>query len=290
MKWLPVLGIPDDSPTILLFDDRKMVYSTHDPEQLRSFAKQFKSQHTDREQVLDKWIGAPEEFLYEHVRMLFRDNLLPIQWDRNRSKEQLRKIVVSDSAGKSATVTDPAVLNSFAELMQVERKLPRSGTFASGYQSDVELYTYQLEYETETFEINVVGRGVIQWKDDFYRVSAYIHHVGAALLPNRITYEESIGTKLMGAYMMKYNDFGLVRFQPFRIKSIAGYFLEKGKPINVPPAIQEAPVHTFRFYYYGEELSILVYEHNVLLLNGERRTWYQLERAAMILRAIFSAG
>lgn len=196
------------------------------------------------------------------------------------SKTEWDKIIIyryGDDSSKKV-VNDPLFLESINELCNL--RSVGTVSYPSGYQSDIETYTYEFYEGEQKYTIKVVDRGVIEAgrNELYFEVDEDIHQLGAAFMVRRsfINHDGLIAKMAAsGAVKRGEND---VQLSAFRVQSriaplTEGEFL-KVKPENVGEVIER-----FTFYYYGLELVMNVYKDYVCLSGDGSEEWYSFENA-----------
>jgi hypothetical protein len=180
------------------------------------------------------------------------------------------------------TIVDPLFLESINVLLN----LRSVGTvnYPSGYQSDIDTYTYELYEGEQIYTIKVVDRGVIEAgrNELYFEVDEDISQLGAAFMPKRsFIKHDGLIAKMAASGAVKRGE-EYVQLSAFRVQSrisplIEGKFL-KNKPVDIGKITEK-----YTFYYYGIELVMDVYKDHVYLSGDGSEEWYLFKDADVLL-------
>jgi hypothetical protein len=199
------------------------------------------------------------------------------------SNTQWDKVVIHRYDNEpTVTIVDPLFLESIMGLLH----LRSAGTvsFPSGYQSDIDTYTYDLYEDDQIYSIKVVDRGVIEAgrNELYFEVDEDISQLGAAFMPKRpYIQHDGLIAKMAASGAVKRGE-QYVQLDAFRIQSRVSS-LTDGKLLKSKPEGTGAITEKYTFYYYGVELVMEVYMDHVYVSGDGSEQWYDFKDAHIVL-------
>lgn len=190
------------------------------------------------------------------------------------------KIIIYRYEGdpSTRTVVDPLFLEGINWLFDF--RSVGAVSYPSGYQSDIDAYTYEFYEGEQKYAIKVIDRGVIEAGRDrlYFEVDEDIHLLGAAFMPKQsFISHDGLIAKMAASGAVRRGE-GYVQLSGFRVQSRIAPLVEgiilSGKPENIGELIEK-----FTFYYYGLELVMSVYKDHVFLSGDGSEEWYSFKDA-----------
>jgi hypothetical protein len=153
-------------------------------------------------------------------------------------------------------------------------------SYPSGYQSDIDTYTYDLYEGDQIYTIKVVDRGVIEAGHDqlYFEVDEDISQLGAAFMPKKpYIQHDGLIAKMAASGAVKRGE-QYVELDAFRVQSRVSPLTE-GKLLKSKPEGIGTMTEKYTFYYYGVELIMEVYRDHVYVSGDGSEQWYGFEDA-----------
>jgi hypothetical protein len=152
--------------------------------------------------------------------------------------------------------------------------------YPSGYQSDIDSYTYEFYEGEQKYTIKVVDRGVIEAgrNELYFEVDEDIHQLGAAFMPRRpFIKHDGLIAKMAASGAVKRGE-EYVQLSAFRVQSRIVSLINGTLLKNKPEEIGEI-TEKYTFYYYGLELVMNVYKDHVFISGDGSEEWYSYKDA-----------
>jgi hypothetical protein len=182
----------------------------------------------------------------------------------------------------TVTIVDPIFLESI--MGHLSLRSVGTVSYPSGYQSDIDTYTYDLYEGEQMYTIKIVDRGVIEAgrAELYFEVDEDISQLGAAFMPNQpYIQHDGLIAKMAASGAVKRGE-QYVQLDAFRVQSRVAPLTE-GKLLNSIPKGIGAITEKYTFYYYGIELIMEVYKDHVFVSGDGSEQWYYLKDAHIIL-------
>lgn len=229
-----------------------------------------------------------EEELYKKIKQIHEK----YPWLAvHENQIQLTKLVIERYADdpEAVTVTDPRILKLVPSLLTV--KQPYLWGFPNGYKSEVGEYIYTLHTKDQSYQVHVVGRGIIAINEDYLEVSDEVHQLGAAFVSKEKDYGAHIFTKIQeSGVMIGSEEHEYALSNPYWIKNFASLLISQGDFIQQKPGKLGEEQVMLTFYYQSEQIRIQVYPHHIKLTSGDEVYWLELMDAGQQILGSFSAG
>lgn len=180
------------------------------------------------------------------------------------------------------TVEDPLFLESINELL-FNMRLETERSYPSGYQTDIDTYTYEFIEGDQKYAINIVDRGIIEAGHSqlYFKVDKDIHQLGSAFMPKRTFIQhDGLIAKMAASGAVKRGE-QYVQLSSFRVQSRIAPLIEAERLENQPKQIGEK-IECYVFYYFGEELVMDVYKDYLKLASTESEEWYYYKDAEYV--------
>jgi hypothetical protein len=193
------------------------------------------------------------------------------------------KVVIRrDDNDPTKTIVDPLFLQSINGLLNL--RSAETVDYPSGYQSDIDTYTYELYEGDQVYTIKVVDRGVIEAgrSELYFEVDEDVSQLGAAFMPKRpFIKHDGLIAKMAASGAVKRGD-QYVQLSAFRVQLRISPLIEGKLMKNKPEDIGKI-TEKYTFYYYGIELVMEVYKDHVYLSGDSSEEWYFLKDADVFL-------
>lgn len=202
--------------------------------------------------------------------------------EKFRSNTKWDKVVIYrfENDSYSKTIEDPLFLESIGRLLYL--KSVSTENYPSGYQTDIDSYTYEFYEGEQQYKIHVVDRGVIEAgrREFYFDVDLDVHQLGVAFMPIRpfIQHDGLIAKMVASGAVKRENQY--VQFSSFRVQSRAASLMSaellKGQPEDIGEKVE-----SYTFYYYGTEIVMDIYQDHVFLSGDGSEEWYYYKDAGI---------